>query len=222
MTPEELIELGIKTFLDSIANTDSRDDIEAFTQYDLYNEKDNFSTTAGILVALSNKRALNGKDDLRSDLGDRIISNLISSLANIKTFEENNKELFTDESLSQVVAEMVHASLVHGSIVGTRSGIASYEIESIRKRMKGLTQHNKNKSDIQSKAKTLAQNIWMNDNEKIMRIGDVASQIFDMLKLEGNQDVLPESMGTIKQWIKPVAPDYAQKAGRPKKNQKNK
>jgi len=222
MTPEELIELGIKTFLDSIANTDSSDRIKAFTQDELFDSKDNFSTTAGILVALSQKRALNEKDNSHNDLEDRIHSSLVTSLANIKTFEEKNKELFMDESLSQVVAEMLHVSLVYGSIVGTRSGIASYEIKNIRKRMEGLNQHNKNKSNIQSKAKALAQNIWLNDNEKAIRIGDVACQIYDKLRLEGNQSILPENIDTIKQWIKPIAPDYAQKAGRPKKNQKNK
>ena len=63
---------------------------------------------------------------------------------------------------------------------------------------------------------------WQADKERSIRTTRMADEyitpiLADAIKLAGvPDDYLPEP-NTIKEWIKPVAPEFAQKRGRPKK-----
>ncbi|MFD2407861.1 hypothetical protein ACFSVK_22415 [Azorhizophilus paspali] len=45
----------------------------------------------------------------------------------------------------------------------------------------------------------------------------MAEQVYRALAAEGLADSLPDTTERIKEWIKPVAPDYARKGGRRRK-----
>ncbi|MDR7286372.1 hypothetical protein J2X84_005236 [Pseudomonas corrugata] len=72
------------------------------------------------------------------------------------------------------------------------------------------------KADAQFRARALASEAWQTDTEQEFRLKDMAELVKDVLKREGCEN-LP-SRDQIKEWIKPVAPEYARKAGRPRKS----
>ncbi|MNJ72223.1 hypothetical protein D3C77_688490 [compost metagenome] len=67
-----------------------------------------------------------------------------------------------------------------------------------------------------SRARTLAQEFWSLDEAKEIRSGDMAEKVYRKLVAEGMIDLLPGSAERLKEWIKPVAPEYAKKGGRRK------
>lgn len=87
-------------------------------------------------------------------------------------------------------------------------------------RMEGLNKYNNAKADLVEAALDIANTIWLNDTDKALRIGDVASSVYIQLKEQGKGELLPEKTDTIKTWIKPIAPNYATRGGRPKKSRK--
>lgn len=72
------------------------------------------------------------------------------------------------------------------------------------------------KADAQDRARALASEAWQADTEQEYRLKDMAGLVEDVLKREDCEN-LP-SLEQIKKWIKPVAPEYARKAGRPRKS----
>lgn len=83
-------------------------------------------------------------------------------------------------------------------------------------RITPLARRNQVKEDVMSRARTLAQEFWSLDEAKEIRSGDMAEKVYRKLVAEGMIDLLPGSAERLKEWIKPVAPEYAKKGGRRK------
>ncbi|SEJ66384.1 hypothetical protein SAMN04244572_04833, partial [Azotobacter beijerinckii] len=82
--------------------------------------------------------------------------------------------------------------------------------------MVGLNKINNAKKELGDRARTHAQSIWdADDTRQEFTLKDVAEQVEDILRREGATG-LP-SRERIKDWIRPVAPEYARKGGRPRK-----
>ncbi|MBV4516393.1 hypothetical protein [Pseudomonas kurunegalensis] len=84
-------------------------------------------------------------------------------------------------------------------------------------RMKGLNEINRLKDEAAKQALKLASTIWNKDFDKKIRIGDMADLVYRKLADQGFGLALPGTSDRLKEWIKPVAPDYARKGGRRKK-----
>jgi hypothetical protein len=63
-------------------------------------------------------------------------------------------------------------------------------------------------------ARAVASEVWNADADHEYRIDEVARLVSDELERRGLQ---PPQKDTLKKWIRPVAPPYASKGGRPKK-----
>ncbi|SDT10067.1 hypothetical protein SAMN05216271_3588 [Halopseudomonas sabulinigri] len=66
-------------------------------------------------------------------------------------------------------------------------------------------------------AQATAQKEWGNDTEYKIRIREMVEVVWSAMIDDGFVNFLPESRETIRDWIAPVAPDYARAPGRPKK-----
>nr|WP_314616153.1 hypothetical protein [uncultured Pseudomonas sp.] len=84
-------------------------------------------------------------------------------------------------------------------------------------RMKGLAEINRLKEEAVELARKLAAANWKQDTNRSIRIGEMADIVYRDLMSQGHGVALPDSSDRLKEWIKPVAPDYARKGGRRKK-----
>ncbi|MFT0517688.1 hypothetical protein [Pseudomonas faucium] len=84
-------------------------------------------------------------------------------------------------------------------------------------RMKGLNEINRLKEEAVKQALKLAAANWEKDFDQAIRIGDMADLVYRKLADQGLGLALPGTSDRLKEWIKPVAPDYARKGGRRKK-----
>ena len=73
------------------------------------------------------------------------------------------------------------------------------------------------KLDAKLAAKTLAQYLWGQDRERIIKILEMAKIVHTELQKTEHQAQLP-SIESVKEWLKPIAPMYARTAGRPQEN----
>jgi hypothetical protein len=73
------------------------------------------------------------------------------------------------------------------------------------------------KEEAVEQALKLATTNWKKDFDKAIRIGDMADLVYRKLADQGLGMALPGTSDRLKEWIKPVAPDYARKGGRRKK-----
>jgi len=72
-------------------------------------------------------------------------------------------------------------------------------------------------------AQDMAENKWEGDKDKEIRLDDMSQEVYvDLYVVAKENDLLkyfPET-STIKSWLRKIAPEYASKAGRPKKIEK--
>lgn len=83
-------------------------------------------------------------------------------------------------------------------------------------RIAPLARRNKVREDVITLARVLAKRFWELDVGNEIRTGDMAEKVYRKLADEGLVKLLPGSTDRVKEWIKPVAPDYAKKGGRRK------
>lgn len=117
------------------------------------------------------------------------------------------KEELTSESLGEFGAHC--AKIV----------LDAWRAKTAKKRMKGLDLIGQKKDGITNRAREIATELWSNDT-KGLRIGDMADEVYRALTTEGftkSPEGLPDTVGTVGDWIKPVAPNYARKGGRSRK-----
>lgn len=74
------------------------------------------------------------------------------------------------------------------------------------------------KEHAQLAAKAIAIHEWKNDREKQIKIGEMCEIVWSTLIETEHMQELPSKPESLKDWIKRVAPAYAQEAGRPKRN----
>jgi len=73
------------------------------------------------------------------------------------------------------------------------------------------------KASAVERAQTIATELWQADIAQVIRVGDMADRVYRALTDEGLTESLPGTAERLKEWIKPVAPDYARKGGRRRK-----
>ncbi|MDT3722373.1 hypothetical protein [Pseudomonas oryzihabitans] len=86
-----------------------------------------------------------------------------------------------------------------------------------RASLKGLSARNHAIALASDRARAIAAELWEQDLEQAIRIGDMAQRVWAAMIDEGLSDQMPEQADRLKVWIKPVAPAYATKGGRTKK-----
>lgn len=74
------------------------------------------------------------------------------------------------------------------------------------------------KEHAQLAAKAIAIHEWKNDREKQIKIGEMCEIVWSTLIETEHMQELPSKPESLKDWIKRVAPAYAQEPGRPKRN----
>ncbi|WP_433740052.1 hypothetical protein [Pseudomonas putida] len=118
----------------------------------------------------------------------------------------------TDEQLEQLTKVIVcffrlGATLVVPHIVDKKKAEQVFQ--------RSLGPLNAAKTIAQNRARTLASEAWQADTEQEYRLSEVAAMVKGSLEHEGFTQ-LPK-LPSIKDWIKPTAPAYARKGGRPRK-----
>lgn len=83
--------------------------------------------------------------------------------------------------------------------------------------MSYLIELNAEKGAARERAKAIASEAWQDDTAQTIRLGDMAERVYRALVEQGFTKTLPGTVERIKEWIKPVAPDYARKGGRRRK-----
>lgn len=83
-------------------------------------------------------------------------------------------------------------------------------------RIAPLARRNQASGNLITLARVLAKRFWALDAGNEIRTGDMAEKVYRKLADEGLIKLLPGSADRVKKWIKPVAPEYATKAGRRK------
>lgn len=68
------------------------------------------------------------------------------------------------------------------------------------------------------RAQAIAAQLWEADAAQAIRLGEMADKVYRALVAEGFTESLPGTTESLKEWIKPVAPDYARKPGRSRKS----
>lgn len=94
--------------------------------------------------------------------------------------------------------------------------LEAFKTKTNQSKMSGLSILNKGKAAARERAKEIASERWNKDTEHKIRLGQMADLVWKVLVDEGYTDYLPNTAVSIKIWIKPVAPTYACKGGRPK------
>ena len=80
--------------------------------------------------------------------------------------------------------------------------------------LKGIEKYNADKANAKKFACTIAAALWRMDTKQQIKTGKMAELLKAML-IDFDQTATPETINTIKEWIKPNAPEYAKKSGRP-------
>jgi hypothetical protein len=91
------------------------------------------------------------------------------------------------------------------------------QLGATQKRTEALHAINAGKNAAIEQAQEIARDLWAADTDETIRIRDMADKVYKALLTRGMTDVLPQESDTLKDWIRPVAPDYACKPGKPKK-----
>lgn len=93
--------------------------------------------------------------------------------------------------------------------------INAKQCHSTKQRMEGgLDPINERKGVVQELARSIATELWQSDFEKKIRIMEMADLVYRALNDRSFSDVLPDTVERVKDWIKPVAPEYARMGGR--------
>lgn len=95
--------------------------------------------------------------------------------------------------------------------------VAGARVKEEYARVSPLSRQNEAKEEVIQRARVLAQQFWIEDVEQVIRITKMADKVYRALNDEGFGMLLPGESLRVKEWIKPVAPNYAQKAGRARK-----
>ena len=74
---------------------------------------------------------------------------------------------------------------------------------------------------LQGMAKIIAERVWRNDEDQEIRLTDACHHVWpelvEVAHDRGFEDALPDKPESLKPWLREFAPDYARKAGPPRK-----
>lgn len=111
-------------------------------------------------------------------------------------WQQKENSIYISETLKQLLTDDV--------ITESSSGISNVEKKNDRSK------------DLAGMARIIAQHFWRTDSET--QISDMAVKVYVELQQYASPSDLPERTDTINNWIRPVAPEFASRRGRPKKN----
>lgn len=78
-----------------------------------------------------------------------------------------------------------------------------------------IERRNQIKQDLQGMARTIAAHWWSHDTAQTTT-GDMADKVFREVAKFAPDGFMPETVEAVRDWIKPLAPEYARKPGRRK------
>lgn len=164
---------------------------------------------------------------------DRLLSSELFRLATALAAFATSRECH-----ERVLAQMIHTFLdiekitedfpegaerikkVVGSLLAAGYEVAKDNVLTAHRRqnatMRPLKKKNAEKIPAVDRAKAIAFEQWEQDTTKVIRISEMADVVYKKLITEGFVELLPGSEERLKEWIKPVAPDYARRGGAPK------
>ncbi|MNR34390.1 hypothetical protein D3C85_1521600 [compost metagenome] len=124
--------------------------------------------------------------------------------------------MLKDEELGRIALE----AAFNFSFAGLRVLLSTTnkEHEQQAARMQPLARKQAAKSMVIDRAQSIAKERWKLDTNQKIRIGEMAELVWAELAKEGLADLRPENTQQIRNWIKPAAPDYARKGGKPRKS----
>lgn len=118
-------------------------------------------------------------------------------------------------SVAEAIAFGVEAILLAVTSAKLSESMRKSSIEASR--MSPLIAQNRAKEELVAIAQEVASEHWRCDVKNEIRIGVMAEKVYRALVADGYSELLPGTADRIKEWIKPVAPEYARKGGRRKK-----
>lgn len=121
-------------------------------------------------------------------------------------------ETLSDDQLEQL-KEVIICFFMFGSTLIVPHIVDKKKKEQVYERSIGTI--NASKAAAKDRAKAIAAEVWQADTANEYRLLDMAKVVKNELEREAFND-LPE-LNRIKEWLKPVAPEYARKGGRPSK-----
>lgn len=88
-------------------------------------------------------------------------------------------------------------------------------------RVKALREQSDRQRYLREKAQALAAYYWARDSHQTIRLSEMCQQVYADLwpyvEAGDMSGLLPAAADGLKEWLRPVAPEYARKGGRPKK-----
>ncbi|KKN97474.1 hypothetical protein LCGC14_0155930 [marine sediment metagenome] len=114
------------------------------------------------------------------------------------------------EITRDIMRELLSASYA----VVKSTTLAIHERQSGHKRSL-VKMHSAHDSKVE-RAQAIATDLWRSAEYATMRIGSMTEEVYSRMYEEGFAKVLPEK-DRVRDWIKPVAPSFARKGGRPPK-----
>lgn len=146
-----------------------------------------------------------------SKRGDKIFHALqVLRYAELALFHKDRNHL---QSSATATGEMV----CHAYMSSIPELLASAKAAANKERMKGLVDINAAKERAKNRSIEIAGELWKADKDQVIRINDMAHNVWCKLCDEGFTQALPDSHTGLKNWIKSAAPDYARVGGRPRK-----
>lgn len=115
-------------------------------------------------------------------------------------------------------AQGEHLAAPYGQEANKKS---KYEYEG-RKRLEPIERRNAQIHVTREVIQDLAARFWEDDQAQTIRVQEMANRIWSYLRESGilpsfAKELLPSSAEGLVSWVRPVAPDYAKKGGRPRK-----
>ncbi|VVO30884.1 hypothetical protein [Pseudomonas fluorescens] len=145
-----------------------------------------------------------GEDEVKP----KVLKGFNKGLADLERLAVENPELRSEVTSG---AHKVMISMFKVAIVVARERMR-VEV----RRISPLANRNELKEPAIARARVIAQEMWALDVRQEIRSSSMADKVYRRLADEGMADLLPGSAERVKEWIKPVAPDYARKGGRSK------
>ena len=137
-----------------------------------------------------------------------------------QTNAELAEQLATIDRQAQQIAELEAQIIEQQKTIEQltqQAGEPSQNGEVTDEPLKGIEKVNYDKAKAKAFACTIAAALWRMDTKQKIKTGKMAELLKAML-IDFDPTVTPETSKTIKEWIKPNAPEYAKKSGRPSNN----
>lgn len=136
-----------------------------------------------------------------------ILQNFSSAVGILRALAETHPDIAKEIKIAL-------ENLTLGVICATNE-VACQQIERESRTGRAIFEANQARQSLEQLATGIARELWSADHDHEYRIGDTAKVVVAEITRQGYS---PPTLETVKGWIRPEAPEYATKGGRPKKN----